>query len=83
MITELDIWRAASVVIEHHGEDAEIIAEKLLDRTSFASFGPVPLTRCERGKQLRRRVESSRRQLLYDLAVGEIDGLRPRAPLPQ
>ena len=26
MVTDLDIWRAANLVIEHHGSDAEFVA---------------------------------------------------------
>lgn len=39
MVTNLDIWRAASVVIEHHGEDAEIVAAQRAD--SFLERGDL------------------------------------------
>jgi hypothetical protein len=36
MIPELDIWRAANLLIQQHGEDAEIVAaqraDQMLDR---------------------------------------------------
>jgi hypothetical protein len=31
MISELDVWRAANMVIRHHGEDAEIEAARRAD----------------------------------------------------
>jgi len=32
MISDLDIWRAASLLIQQHGEDAEIEAAKRADQ---------------------------------------------------
>ncbi len=56
MITDLDIWRSANLLIQHHGSQAEVEAQKRVDAMQDNTAGRRAwLDILEKVKELRRK----------------------------